>query len=344
MKELKNNLIKDFKKYLTTSLQVYLFVLIVVFIIKLTGLNYFGLDDSNTELIKLDKILAKYKIDYLYQCICLYFNFYLIKCTTLQKYKIDIDTFIVPTINIVMIFIFKSMGLLGFYQVANMLLLLGYFLIKKAKFKRIIWIFIINLFCQALSVGIRNYNIQDYDNILLNAIMNIDYYIMLLILYSIEKQGGVSLCQEVGSYLPKKINLKMLLRKLQANYSNFKKQDKRYKTTIIIYFIMSLIWNILNVLLILFIASLNDTFIECIFIMTSFFITKKVFGKAFHLDSMAKCFVVSNLTYYTLNRITTPVGKYAISMDGHITAVINGTIVDTFNPSNRIIRCAWKII
>lgn len=38
-----------------------------------------------------------------------------------------------------------------------------------------------------------------------------------------------------------------------------------------------------------------------------------------------------------------PIGKYAISMDGHITAVINGTIVDTFNPSNKIMRCAWRI-
>ena len=53
---------------------------------------------------------------------------------------------------------------------------------------------------------------------------------------------------------------------------------------------------------------LNETFIECIFILSSFFISKHVFGKAFHLDSMLKCFVVSNLTYYCLNRITTPVG------------------------------------
>ena len=36
-------------------------------------------------------------------------------------------------------------------------------------------------------------------------------------------------------------------------------------------------------------------------------------------------------------------GKYAVTMDGHITAIINGDIIDTFNPSNRIMRCAWKI-
>ena len=38
-----------------------------------------------------------------------------------------------------------------------------------------------------------------------------------------------------------------------------------------------------------------------------------------------------------------PYGKYAITMNGHITPVINGTIYDTFNPSNRIMRCAWKV-
>lgn len=39
-----------------------------------------------------------------------------------------------------------------------------------------------------------------------------------------------------------------------------------------------------------------------------------------------------------------PYGKYAVTMNGHITAIINGTIIDTFNPENRIMRCAWKII
>lgn len=37
-----------------------------------------------------------------------------------------------------------------------------------------------------------------------------------------------------------------------------------------------------------------------------------------------------------------PYGKYAVTMNGHITAIIDGVIIDTFNPSNRIMRCAWK--
>jgi len=38
-----------------------------------------------------------------------------------------------------------------------------------------------------------------------------------------------------------------------------------------------------------------------------------------------------------------PYGRYAITMNGHITALINGVLVDTFNPSDRIMRCAWRI-
>lgn len=38
-----------------------------------------------------------------------------------------------------------------------------------------------------------------------------------------------------------------------------------------------------------------------------------------------------------------PIGKYAVTMNGHITAVIDGVIYDTFDPSKRIIRCSWEI-
>ena len=38
-----------------------------------------------------------------------------------------------------------------------------------------------------------------------------------------------------------------------------------------------------------------------------------------------------------------PFGRYAVTMSGHITAIINGVIYDTFNPGKRIMRCAWRI-
>ena len=38
-----------------------------------------------------------------------------------------------------------------------------------------------------------------------------------------------------------------------------------------------------------------------------------------------------------------PYGRYIISMPNHVTSVINGTVIDTFDPSNKIMRCAWRI-
>lgn len=38
-----------------------------------------------------------------------------------------------------------------------------------------------------------------------------------------------------------------------------------------------------------------------------------------------------------------PIGRYAVTMPNHITSVINGNIIDTFDPSDKVMRCAWKI-
>lgn len=38
-----------------------------------------------------------------------------------------------------------------------------------------------------------------------------------------------------------------------------------------------------------------------------------------------------------------PYGKYAVTMQGHITAIIDGVVYDTFDPRNRVMRCAWKV-
>lgn len=104
------------------------------------------------------------------------------------------------------------------------------------------------------------------------------------------------------------MNLKNLLKRLLKNLHSFKEKPKKVQYAILIYLFLSLIWNTLSVIVVLFIAKLNHTFIECIFILSSFWLSKKAFGKAFHLSSMVHCFIVSNITYYVLNRITTPLG------------------------------------
>ena len=38
-----------------------------------------------------------------------------------------------------------------------------------------------------------------------------------------------------------------------------------------------------------------------------------------------------------------PKGRYAVTLDNHITAVVNGDVIDSFDPSERVMRCSWKI-
>lgn len=38
-----------------------------------------------------------------------------------------------------------------------------------------------------------------------------------------------------------------------------------------------------------------------------------------------------------------PIGRYLITMNNHITCCINGTLYDTFDCRDRVMRCAWKI-
>ena len=178
--------------------------------------------------------------------------------------------------------------------------------------KRFIVIMLINMFFQIISM-ITRYQYMEYVNEFIPVIiLNLDYLLLLLITQKLVllKKGDENKWyqDQVGSSLLKKLNFMNLLKKSQKNWRNFKKQDKVTKLTYVIYFIFSLIWNVLSVVLILLVAKLNDTFIECIFILTSFWLSKKSFGKAFHFSSMAKCFIVSNLSYYILNRITTPLG------------------------------------
>ena len=69
---------KDYKKYLETSIKVYLFVLIIIFILKIVGLDYFGLDINNPVIIKVDQLFTKYHLVDIWYSITLYINIYFI--------------------------------------------------------------------------------------------------------------------------------------------------------------------------------------------------------------------------------------------------------------------------
>jgi len=310
---------KDYDKYLSTTLKVYLFVLIVIFIMKIVGVDYFGISQEVSIIMFLDKAMDIYIVRTLVNFVLIMVYQYIMVSIITNKKVIKQTLISIPFTFLFNAYVKMPLLNSGYTIIIEILylLILCLLIVKKPTkefFKRFFSIVFMNLLFQIVSNITRNDGYIAYvTSRSINLILNLDYLMMMLITYEIYKTKGENeLCLkylvEVGLSLLKKIHLKQLLKKLHQNYLNFKKQSKETKLTIIIYFILSLIWNLFTIFIVLLIATLNHTFIECIFILTSFWLSKRVFGKAFHLSSMLHCFIISNLTYYFLNRITTPLG------------------------------------
>lgn len=307
---------KDYDKYLSTSLKVYLFVLVIIVILKVLGLDYFGIDANNEFMCNLNNILVNNKwMPIIKALTILSIQFYFYLCVVCEKRKLYIWALIGGLLNVIIqIILMQCLKMNSLYSILSIsiMIIIPMIVNKKIMFKRQIkYVLLITLY-QVISLLIRNVSIHyEYGNYVVDTIMNLDQLLMLAIYYTIFFMKKEELkCQEqiVGLSLLRKINLKTLLKKLQRNLHNFKEKSKEEKLAIIIYLILSSIWNLATIVLILVVAKLNNTLIECLFILTSFWLSKRAFGKAFHLSSMIQCFIVSNLTYYCLNRITTPLG------------------------------------
>lgn len=309
---------KDYDKYISASLRIYTFLLVIIFILKIVGLDYFGLDVNNQFLINISNYCIKFKIDYIYSYINCFITVYIMASLSLKENSKKLKKFILITMPITIIVKYLASNPNNFiYVILQMLYLYIMLIIYNRKinlkyFKRYIITNILFLILQLISTVCRNqsFNYSQY-NFIVAFLLNFDYLIMVILVYKLYFMRGGKLCyqvEEVGYYLLKKTNLSKLLKRLRKNLHNFKQLDKETKLTYIIYFFLSSIWNILTIIIVLLVVRLNDTFIECLFILTSFWLSKRVFGKPFHLPSMKQCFIVSNLTYYILNRITAPLG------------------------------------
>ena len=314
---------KDYNKYLSTTLKVYLFVLLIVLIMKIVGLDYFGIYTDSPTINSINMFMEKFKLtDVWYSFTLLLYSYIMISIVCNKRgFKVFFSSLIITVLDIICILTIKnkmnnfSIAILDFFLIYYGCLIVSDDKVKSIT-KRVISCFVISVLFQLISLLTRNNGKMVLESDFVSYfILNLDYLLLMIIYYRVYfMKGDVKLCGmvEVGLSSLKKINLKQSLQKLQRNYQNnysiYQRKPKEEKLTVIIYLILSLIWNTLTVALVLFVAFLNNTFIECIFILTSFWLSKTSFGQPFHFDSMLKCFIVSNLSYYFLNRITTPLG------------------------------------
>ena len=307
---------KDYDKYLSTSLKVYIFVLVLVLILKLVGMDYFGLTTDNEGLIKASNFLSNTHWGDLFSFTMIYLQFYFYLCMVCDKRKLYISALIGTIINYmfqILLMYLTKMNILYYIISFLIMLLIPMIVNKKIFFKKQIKYILLITFYQFVSLFVRSISINyEYGNFLIDNLLTFDQILLLAITYNVYfMKGGINLCGEelvVGLSSLKKINLKKSLKRLQANLHKFRTLPKQERLSISIYIVLSLLWNTLSLVIILLVANLNHTFIECLFILTSFWLSKHAFGKPFHLPSMIQCFIVSNLTYYILNRITTPLG------------------------------------
>lgn len=310
---------KDLNKILYSTLKTYFIVLIGIFILKLCGLDYFGLDTDNEIILMIDKFINYFKLETIWYGITLYIYTYIIlsiSCVDNSK-EMQIFTLTILPLCLGIQFMKSIINTPYLFAFTDILWLFMFVLvyIKIIKRDRLnshnvsnYFIYcIINMIFQLISMFIRDINMKrDYDNFVMSFIGNIDYIILSIMFYIyFHNKGGKSLWDGVvGSFSHLLALLKSLPTKLQKLYLNNKSKSKFDKISDSIYIPLFLLWNIFTLLVILFVATLNHTFVECVVISCSFWINKKTFGKPFHMPTALSCFITSNIVYYILNRIT----------------------------------------
>ncbi len=180
------------------------------------------------------------------------------------------------------------------------------------RIKKPLIMYMVVLSYQIIVLFIRNLPYNSKYETIYNFLLNFDYIIILLITYyiylkrkdnlKINSVFNFSLAQFLNEK-PDKKDIKYFVIQLKNGYADFKKQNKTDKIVVLLYLLFFIIQECLTLGLLIYIASINDYIIECLFILTSFIISKSVFG-AFHFKSFILCFFVSNLSFFILSRLT----------------------------------------
>ena len=313
---------KNLDKVLSRTLLTYGFVLIFVFILKLFGLDYFGLDTNNEVINKINEFILHWKLENVWYAFTLYINCYIVMSITTNDNSKKMKIFTLVLMPLFMLFqhLKSSNNIPYFFVIIDLLymIILSICYIKIVKRDKTHKYNIGNYFIftlttiifQFISLITRSIEITNENNFIVYSILDIDYLILMIMTYRLYfMKGGKSLWAEVHcSFSDLLTSLKSLPAKLRQSYQNAKPKTQEDALADKIYLFLFWLYNFFTVAVILFIATLNDTFIECIFILTSFWMNKGAFGKAFHLKKASTCFVVSTLSYYVLNRLTWDIG------------------------------------
>ena len=127
---------KDYEKYLSKSLEVYSFVLIIIFILKIVGLDYFGLDVDNATLLKISNYVSTNWLGDIINFVTLYIQFYFYLCLVCKKEKLHLWALVGTIINfLIQMLLYKYDKLNWIYQFVSIVISLIIPIIIKELFK-----------------------------------------------------------------------------------------------------------------------------------------------------------------------------------------------------------------
>lgn len=311
--------------------------------LRLLGFNFFEEDMSNKLLIAISNFIDKYNLIIIINFLLLFgqaFIIFRLSCKNKNMKIYYVTSILVPLITLFfqhfIITGFFSDSPIGstLYFVFSFLILIitpviidikvknekkinKPFIVKSLiliwnRIKRPVLIFVIIFLYQLIVLFVRNITFVDKYTTIYNFLLNFDYILLLIATYYvfIKKENNLNVKTKLDFSLVELLNqrpsmaeLKIMILEFKNKFMEFKEKDKIDKLVFILYVIFFIIEETLTLGLIIFIANLNNYVIECLFILTAFLISKKVFG-AFHFKSFILCFFVSNTSFFILSKLT----------------------------------------
>ena len=304
---------ENINKILSRTLITYTFLLFIIFILKVVGFDYFGLDLNNSTVTRLNEIILKYGLENIWYAFTMYINYYIVLSITCNDNSKKMKKYCLMTLPICVIIQYIKNSSLIFLIVDITYFLILALIYKKFKFKtknyiNYVLVTIIVLLFQIISLYTRNLYIDVKGNsFILNCVLSLDYILLSIIFYKLYfMKGGNSICGMVLGYsLDLMTASRNLLKRLQAKLKtkNKRKLTNQEKVYNLIFYPFVIVYNLFTILVIFFIAYLFDSVIECIFITLSFWINKFAFGKPFHAKDSKTCFIISCVSYIIINKL-----------------------------------------
>lgn len=194
-------------------------MLFVCIILKLFGVQWFDLNTDIPILQEIDKVVMNsIPLSFLYSLIFMTINGYLICIIVLKDYKINILWFIINGAISILISVSDFNFISPYYDTLSLCIICLILSKKISIVYSYAGVCLLNIFYQCASIFIRNLSIDsNFIPLLVGVLMNLDYYIMLVITYLYVKKGDNTCLvnRHIGFSLANQ-----LWKKHSENYSN----------------------------------------------------------------------------------------------------------------------------